>query len=386
MSLPTKPGVFNPATDFPFFVLSSQNHVPSAEDKTKIQELLIEKTAHLSHLNLQVPKRQPGKKHKVPHELRADLAYTRRFLDFHRAVISPWRRLPIEILSEIFLFTLEVRGGTHDGPWVDDRAGTLLLCRICSAWRCVCVEVAPSGTGSHRLTFLATSQFSIDSFPVVNLTDLCLADPIPMPRLFQIFEQVLNLETVAFRVHGPAVACSTRALLGMKSVLKLKISYNPGELLERTEFPNIVELGLSQSLSHWADTEFHSFRSRSFRTLTTLGFCGCNITQEKIIASLQHNACNALKAFYVKECVPSTADALLQYLTYRGSDRPLSNPKLNAVKLHDIHTSDGLLSTTVESRLFTTSFSSSEPAPTRLRNVSFSFADEMNQEIDHSED
>ncbi|KAF7366644.1 hypothetical protein MSAN_00922300 [Mycena sanguinolenta] len=140
MPLHPKSAVFKPANS-PFVALFEQNRVPSPEERKTIQQLLVEKTAHLSHLNSQVPKRRPGKKHTVPAELRTQLAYTRRWLEFHRALISPWRQLPAEILSAIFIFTLKYRGDPdEDGSWADDRAGTLLLCKICSAWRVIALR------------------------------------------------------------------------------------------------------------------------------------------------------------------------------------------------------------------------------------------------------
>ncbi|KAF7363710.1 hypothetical protein MSAN_01028800 [Mycena sanguinolenta] len=140
MSLQSKSGEFKPA-DSPFVGLFEQNRSPSLDERKTILGLVAEKTAHLAQLNSQVPKRRPGKKHKIPRELRVQLAETRRWLEFHRALISPWRQLPTEILSEIFLFTLNYRGDFDaDEPWNDDRAGTLRLCRICAAWRVIALR------------------------------------------------------------------------------------------------------------------------------------------------------------------------------------------------------------------------------------------------------
>ncbi|KAJ7827473.1 hypothetical protein B0H14DRAFT_3144550 [Mycena olivaceomarginata] len=69
-------------------------------------------------------------------------------MELHRALISPWRRLPVEITSKIFVFTLKTRRRepkpSHydegDPIWIDDRAGTLLLCKICSAWRAIAMS------------------------------------------------------------------------------------------------------------------------------------------------------------------------------------------------------------------------------------------------------
>jgi hypothetical protein len=54
----------------------------------------------------------------------------------------------VEITSKIFVFTLKTRRRepkpSHydegDPTWIDDRAGTLLLCKICSAWRAIAMS------------------------------------------------------------------------------------------------------------------------------------------------------------------------------------------------------------------------------------------------------
>ncbi|KAJ7366553.1 hypothetical protein DFH08DRAFT_680624, partial [Mycena albidolilacea] len=129
-----KPEGFHVA-DSPFSALYETGRVPSVQETKMIQELLVEKKAYLAHLNSKVPKRRTGK--KFPRELRLQLDYTRRFIKFHQALIAPWRRLPVEIMSEIFLFTLEV---DDDKYWDDDRWGTLLVCKICSAWRAIALR------------------------------------------------------------------------------------------------------------------------------------------------------------------------------------------------------------------------------------------------------
>ncbi|KAJ7905787.1 hypothetical protein B0H14DRAFT_2661624 [Mycena olivaceomarginata] len=488
----TKDGAFNPAAHSPFFILFGQDRVPSPEERRTIQELLVEKKSHLAHLNSQVPKRRRGKKLTVPRELRLELDYTRRFIKFHRTLISPWRRLPVEIMSEIFLFTLKSRNRENildeDGIWIDDRAGTLLLCKVCSAWRAVAigtpalwntlsltanymwrrpidwvstwldrsrsfpvhlqlfwdnqvlpnivfsalskfashldhtVELAIDGMGhyindpyprlavrrpvkspeapllsslsvnlhpppgslwdwiyavyqaSPRLTHLTTSYFPLESFPVANLSVLDLVHPVPMSLVFQIFEHASNLTKICFDVDGPAVTSSARSLLGMKSITSMEItSHNHlGEFLAQTEFPSLVKLHILQ-IYPWPAAELQSFLSRSSCALTILGLLECGVSQEDIIACLQHKACNTLETLF--------------YLTYDGPGDQLWNPNLSTIDLQYIHAADGLLSALVESRLSTTlsRLPSSQPTPVCLNLVFFCFMDH-NSALIHVED
>ncbi|KAJ6502248.1 hypothetical protein C8R45DRAFT_975887 [Mycena sanguinolenta] len=122
------------SADSPFVGLFEQNRIPSIEERETIQDMLAEKTAHLARINSQLLEQ-----HKISRELRAELTHTCRWVDFHRALVAPWRQLPVEIISEIFVFSLEARvdTGEDEERWVDDRAGTLLLCNICSIWRSI---------------------------------------------------------------------------------------------------------------------------------------------------------------------------------------------------------------------------------------------------------
>ncbi|KAJ7246412.1 hypothetical protein C8J57DRAFT_1140596, partial [Mycena rebaudengoi] len=128
--MPSKRGL---AIDSPFSGFVEANRVPSLLETKAIQELLAEKTAQLARLNSEVPRRKTGKKLRISRELRTALDLTRRSIKYHQALIAPWRRLPLEIMGEIFAFALNRVFG--EGDWIDDRSGTLLLCKICKQWR-----------------------------------------------------------------------------------------------------------------------------------------------------------------------------------------------------------------------------------------------------------
>ncbi|KAJ7134336.1 hypothetical protein C8R44DRAFT_422517 [Mycena epipterygia] len=124
-----------PAVDSPFseFLKTNPDRLPSLQETRFINDLVVEKLAHLALLNSRVPRRKTGK--KTPPQLRVEIDDARRFIKFHRALLAPWRRLPAEIISEIFVFTLSPVPIHTVAHWDDDRAGTLLLCRICRSWR-----------------------------------------------------------------------------------------------------------------------------------------------------------------------------------------------------------------------------------------------------------
>ncbi|KAJ7804087.1 hypothetical protein B0H13DRAFT_2159806 [Mycena leptocephala] len=442
-SLQTRHVTFSPS-ESPFFALFEKDRVPSTQEKRMIQELLAEKTTQLAHLNSKVPKRGTGR--KVPRKLRAELDHTRRFVKFHQALISPWKRLPVEIMSEIFLFSLEVNQD-EDNYWIDDRQGTLLLCKICSTWRAIAIRT-PAFLHSvrHPPDWISTWLDRSRSFPVylqvfwghkslpdvINsvisifashlhhtaglwvdgldiedsalieqvprptfppdqpsyapllatlgvdlppdsrwtgstqpLTKLHLIDSVPMSKMFEILEHASGLQNLSLDVAGPSVTSSTGNVLVNKSVSRMEITSNEylGQFLDQTEFPGLVHLAIHQ-IFHWPEAEF-----------------------QQIIACLQYKACITLESLVVWECEPE-AHALLQYLTYHG--HPFPNPHLKSIELGYMVAPDGLLSSLVESRLFTTTIAlpSSVPTPARLSKVRFSFMEGpvLGETLLHTED
>ncbi|KAJ6557220.1 hypothetical protein DFH09DRAFT_540422 [Mycena vulgaris] len=125
-------GLESPFSDF---LERNPCRLPSLQETRTINELVAQNKSHLALLNSRVPRKKSGK--RMPPALRAEINLTRRFIKFHQALVAPWQRLPDEILSEIFAFTLpSFPDHTKMGlDWIDGRRGTLLLCRICRSWR-----------------------------------------------------------------------------------------------------------------------------------------------------------------------------------------------------------------------------------------------------------
>lgn len=491
------------AADSPFSDFLSKNRNPSLKERNTIQELLAEKTAHLAHLNSKVPKRRTGK--KIPRRLRAELEQTRRFIKFHQALIAPWRRLPVEIMAEIFLFTLDVTSlnDGEDDYWNDDRGSTLLLCKICRTWREIAISTPalwnvlsltlhniprpldwistwldrsrsfpvylqvfwgngalsdvinpvlslfeshlhhaaglwidgldienpelvdasyPLGTfpgpsqllhapllttvgadlppgstwdwirtaccASPRLTCLTTSKFSIDWFPITNLTKLHFIDPLSMFDALQILERAPGLQDISFDVDGPSAISPTGKVLVMGAVSRLEITSTDhlGEFLEQIEMPGLEELGIHQ-IVNWPEAEFRSFLARSSCVLRVLDFYVVQIAEDQVIACLQQKACNMLEGLVVSECLPP-ANALLEHLTYR--EHPFPNPHLKWIELLNLQSTDGLFSAFAESRVVLRDggLPSGVPAPTRLGKLRFSFFEGtiVSEEISHRND
>ncbi|KAJ7718128.1 hypothetical protein DFH07DRAFT_336872 [Mycena maculata] len=475
------------AADSPFFDFLEKGRVPSLQERKTIREILADKMSHLASLNSKVPKRRTGK--KIPRQLRAELDHTRRFIKFHQALIAPWRRLPIELIAEIFRFTLEVtnQDDNADDYWNDDRPSTLRLCRICRTWRAIAVSTPalwnvlsislhsvshpiewistwldrsrsfplylqlfwgnkslpevinpvlsifethlyhtaglwidgldvedpdlvtnayPKGTfpptqslhapllttvgsdlppdskwdwistacrASPRLTRLTVSKFSIDWFPITNLTKMHIIDPVSMSDVLQILEHAPSLQDISFDVGGPATTCSSGKVLVMAAVSRLEITSTDhlGDFLEQIELPALKEIGIHQ-IANWPDAAFRSFISRSSCILKILEFYDVEISENQIIGCLQDKVCNMLEGLVVSECDPP-ALGLLQHLTYR--QHPFPNPHLTSIVLANLQAPDGFLAALVESRMSppVTELPANAPTPARLARMRFSF-------------
>ncbi|KAJ7081383.1 hypothetical protein B0H15DRAFT_854976 [Mycena belliarum] len=119
---------------FSDFLVGNPGRVPSSQEAISINEILAQAAAQLVLLNSRMPRRTSGR--KPPRKLRTEIDLARRFIKFHKALLAPWRLLPAEIMSEIFVFVLHPVD-VDSGPtaWNDSRAQTLLLTKVCRRWR-----------------------------------------------------------------------------------------------------------------------------------------------------------------------------------------------------------------------------------------------------------
>ncbi|KAJ7354484.1 hypothetical protein DFH08DRAFT_1077185 [Mycena albidolilacea] len=102
----------------PFASRLGTNYIPPDGEVLEIQSLLVEPKA-ISELN----------------EERSSVA---DYVDAHRALISPVRRLPLDMLQEIFVACLP----THRNCVMSASEAPVLLGRICSSWRTVSLSTA----------------------------------------------------------------------------------------------------------------------------------------------------------------------------------------------------------------------------------------------------
>ncbi|KAL0564389.1 hypothetical protein V5O48_017658 [Marasmius crinis-equi] len=104
-----------------FSYILDTNHAPSLEERVEIESLLHGPEERLRVLEAEINK------------LQAEKEELRRYIDRHRALLSPFRRLPADLWGEIFVHALPLNEYNLPGRTLKD--APLLLTHICRTWR-----------------------------------------------------------------------------------------------------------------------------------------------------------------------------------------------------------------------------------------------------------
>ncbi|KAJ7762558.1 hypothetical protein B0H16DRAFT_1368759 [Mycena metata] len=112
----------------PFASRLGTNYCPSDEEIFEIRALLVERRYRLNQLDTQIRDLQ-----KVMDDLKQERDGVSSYVDAHEALISPVRRLPHDIIQEIFVACLP----THRNCVMSAVEAPVLLGRICTSWRSI---------------------------------------------------------------------------------------------------------------------------------------------------------------------------------------------------------------------------------------------------------
>ncbi|KAJ6544218.1 hypothetical protein B0H19DRAFT_894535, partial [Mycena capillaripes] len=112
----------------PFAPQLGTNYCPKDEEVLEIKALLVEPSLRLKRLDDEITDLQ-----KAIDKLAEERNSLGAYVDAHKALISPVRRLPLDIIQEIFIACLP----THSNCVVSAIEAPVLLGRICSSWRAI---------------------------------------------------------------------------------------------------------------------------------------------------------------------------------------------------------------------------------------------------------
>ncbi|KAK7031038.1 hypothetical protein VNI00_013828 [Paramarasmius palmivorus] len=124
------------------------NYAPSQEELREIEDLVSAPEEKIQLLNEKIS------------QLQAERDGLQSFIDNHRALLSPARRLPRDILAEIFLHCLP----TDRLPSCDGRKAPLVLTTICRFWREIAVTTPRLWRAIHFIIPILTGYIIHDDF------------------------------------------------------------------------------------------------------------------------------------------------------------------------------------------------------------------------------
>lgn len=116
----------------PFATRLGTNYIPSDSDVVHIRDLLTEPRAHVEEVDKEI-KRITQRLERLQRERQA----YQKYIDDHEAVLSPIRRVPLEILQCIFLRCLPTK---HNGVMTSQQA-PILLTHVCRDWRAAALKM-----------------------------------------------------------------------------------------------------------------------------------------------------------------------------------------------------------------------------------------------------
>ncbi|KAJ6581782.1 hypothetical protein B0H19DRAFT_884580, partial [Mycena capillaripes] len=112
----------------PFAAQLGTNYCPKDDEILEIKELLVEPTRRLKRLDDEIADLQ-----KAIRKLAEERDGLDAFVAAHQALISPVRRLPLDIIQDIFIACIP----THRNCVMSASEAPVLLGRICSSWRAI---------------------------------------------------------------------------------------------------------------------------------------------------------------------------------------------------------------------------------------------------------
>ncbi|KAJ7022738.1 hypothetical protein C8F04DRAFT_971230 [Mycena alexandri] len=112
----------------PFASQLGTNYSPNDEEVPKIEALLVEPALRLKRLEDEI-----GELQKALDKLAAERESLVAYVEGHKSLLSPVRRLPLDIIQEIFLACIP----THRNCAMSASEAPVLLGRICSSWRSI---------------------------------------------------------------------------------------------------------------------------------------------------------------------------------------------------------------------------------------------------------
>ncbi|KAJ7933941.1 hypothetical protein B0H13DRAFT_2650413 [Mycena leptocephala] len=124
----------------PFAAQLGTNYCPKDEELAQIKALLIEPSLQLKHLDDEIASMQ-----KAIDKLTEERDTLSVYVDAHQALTSPIRRLPLDVIEEIFVACIPM----HRNCVMSADEAPVILGRICSSWRTISLSTPRLWSSLH---------------------------------------------------------------------------------------------------------------------------------------------------------------------------------------------------------------------------------------------
>ncbi|KAJ7512827.1 hypothetical protein B0H11DRAFT_1843221 [Mycena galericulata] len=194
----------------PFASKLGTNYCPNDDELFEIQTLLVETTLRLKRLDDEITGMQ-----NTINKLIGERESLGAYVQAHAALISPTRRLPLDIIQEIFVACLP----THRNCVMSAREAPVLLGRICSSWRAISLSTPrlwqslhivdrglPSGNDNDVASTRIMTLEDLKAAQIVEVTQTWLgrsgqcplsislrSGPYPSPSAHSILQLLISL-------------------------------------------------------------------------------------------------------------------------------------------------------------------------------------------------
>ncbi|KIM43913.1 hypothetical protein M413DRAFT_371174 [Hebeloma cylindrosporum] len=311
MTRTSRPDLEDRHHDMAFRNLTSQigtNYIPSEEELDHIKNsLLPAPTEKLASLEIEI-----NRVHKLYSSLLEQRQALLDEIEGYRSLISPARRLPVDVLQEVFLHTLP----TRHNALMDPQECPLLLTRICRGWRSIALSI-PQLWASIHIPVPPIAKCDPPRWDLTNYLDL--------PKEFRVFT-FSSLKVYATTISN---------WLGRSGASPLSITlYNPRSSSTPKEHYEIIINSFLQFANRWKNLILDTY-SLYLGPIAQLTASDVPILESLTMHDTAHISNNDPLMWSRSELVKSPSLKRIDYtpVTDRFADFPLNWGQLTDLKL-----------------------------------------------------
>ncbi|KAF7376630.1 hypothetical protein MSAN_00079800 [Mycena sanguinolenta] len=204
----------------PFASQLGMNYCPSDPELAQVKAFLVEPCLRLKSLDEEIAVLR-----QALDKLTAERHALGAYVDAHKALLSPVRRLPLDIIGLIFMACLP----THRNCVMSAKEAPVLLGRICSSWRAISLSTPRLWSRLHivgptRFNSVSSEDHHAKVAQRLEVADAWLRRSGTCPLSISL-EGKLDLSVQASPFRGPAMAMRRYPLLSSSPFLEVLLPF-----------------------------------------------------------------------------------------------------------------------------------------------------------------